>query len=606
MGAPPARVQLTGDRLDVEWPGLAACTGLTARCWLRDGTVHESARWSAAEAGRFRTTCGPLDLDVELQPSDGCVRLRAEASATADVDVARIAVAVRARGAGDDLAWVLYNGYQSWDASGHLPAAGATRESWWTVGLADAGGAGIAAAATDARSCCTQFTVADGMLGVVWREAETLESLPTLFAGPAGTRWRSEAVLLTAGPDVRASLVSLLGGPGIPAPATVGWLSWYHLGPWVRREDVLEHADLLASEPFRDLGYRLVQVDDGWQETYGEWRPNTKFPGGLAALSEELGRRGQEAGLWIAPFLVGVAAEVALHAPDDWFVRDPITGGRAIDERHRAFGPMYALDASNPAVREYLRDLFAGFVREGVRYFKIDFLYAGAYAGLGALRAGVEAIREGVGDAQLVASGAPLLPLVGLVDGCRVGQDTATPLYDFETGLSTPTIFGDEVLAVARNFAARAPLHRWFRLDADIALVGGNLTLEQARVLVTVAALSGGPFCSSDDLRTLPPERLALLTNPEVLGLAGGVPALPDWEPAVGDRPPTHWRRDDVLAVFNWAAEPAEVAVRAPGAAGARDLWARQELPELADGARLTIPAQGVRLLRLRRRAVTL
>jgi hypothetical protein len=42
------------------------------------------------------------------------------------------------------------------------------------------------------------------------------------------------------------------------------------------------------------------------------------------------------------------------------------------------------------------------------------------------------------------------------------------------------------------------------------------------------------------------------------------------------------------------------VAVRAPGAAGARDLWAREELVEFGDGVRLAIPAQGVRLLRLR------
>src|SRR5215471_16278910 len=167
MGAPQARVQLTGDRLDLEWPALASCTELTVRCWLRDGTVHESSRWSAvpAAASRYRATCGPLDVDVELRPGDGCVSLRAEATATADVDVARVAVAARAAGAGDDLAWVLANGYQSWDPSGCLPAAGGTRESWWTVALADAGGAGIAAAATAARSCCTQFTVADGVLG---------------------------------------------------------------------------------------------------------------------------------------------------------------------------------------------------------------------------------------------------------------------------------------------------------------------------------------------------------------------------------------------------------------------------------------------------------
>jgi hypothetical protein len=160
-------------------------------------------------------------------------------------------------------------------------------------------------------------------------------------------------------------------------------------------------------------------------------------------------------------------------------------------------------------------------------------------------------------------------------------------------------VFGDEVLSVARNFAARAVLHPWFQLDADIALVGGNLTLDQARVLVTVAALSGGPFFASDDLRLLAPDRLALLRNPEVLALTGGAPALADWEPAADGLPASHWRRGDVLAVFNWTAEPALVPVRAPGAAGARDLWAREELSEFGDGARLEVPAQGVRLLRL-------
>jgi Melibiase len=539
-------------------------------------------------------------VEAELLPKDGHVRMWAEATITTDVDVTQLGICARVQAAGVDLDWVLYNGYQSWDRAGHLPAASGTRESWWTVALADARGAGIAAAAADARSSCTRFSVTQGILTIVWCEAQGLDSWPSLFRGPAGTRWRSDPVLVAPGADVRTCLGSLIGRSPRSMPAPVGWLSWYHFGPWIRREDVLAHADLLASDGYRDLGYRLVQIDDGWQETYGEWRTNTKFPGGLRPVSEELSRRGQVAGLWIAPFLVGAAADVASEAPEDWFVIDPATGERAVDTRHRAFGPMYVLDASRPGVQRHLRDLFAGFYEDGIRYFKIDFLYAGAYAGLAALRAGLEAIREGVGDARLVASGAPLLPVVGLVEGCRVGPDTATPLPDFETGTSTATVFGDEVLAVARNFAARATLHRWFQLDADIALVGGNLTLEQGRVLVTVAALSGGPFFASDDLTRLPSERMALLTNPEVLELVGGTPALPDWEPARGDLPPTHWRRGDVLAVFNWRSEPAQVAVRAPGACGARDLWERRELDGFADGSPLSVPAQGVRLLRVR------
>ena len=602
MGVPQARVELAGGRLDVEWPAMASCTGLVARCRLRDGTVHESDGWAAAPGAdaRFVAICGPLVVEAELQPRDGHVRMSAEAVARSDADVAHLSISAGVEVAGRDLAWVLYNGYQSWDAAGHLPAAGGIRESWWTIGLADAAGAGIVAAATGARSSCTRFTVTEGVLSVIWCDTEGLDSSPSLFRGPAGTRWRSDPVLVAPGADVRTCLGSLIHRSPRSMPVPVGWLSWYHYGPWVRREDVLAHSELLASDGYRRLGYRLVQIDDGWQEAYGEWRPNTKFPGGLRPVSEELSRRGQVAGLWIAPFLVGAAADVASEAPEDWFVHDPATGERSVDTRHRAFGPMYVLDASSPAVQRHLRDLFAGFAEDGIRYFKIDFLYAGAYAGLAALRAGLEAIREGAGDAWLVASGAPLLPVVGLVEGCRIGPDTATPLPDFETGASTATVFGDEVLAVARNFAARSTLERWYQLDADIALVGGNLTLEQGRSLVTVAALSGGPFFASDDMLRLPPERLALLTNPEVLELVGGTPALPDWEPAPGDLPATHWRRGDVLAVFNWRPEAVEVPVRAPGAAGARDLWARSDLRDFADGALLSVPAQGVRLLRLR------
>jgi hypothetical protein len=170
---------------------------------------------------------------------------------------------------------------------------------------------------------------------------------------------------------------------------------------------------------------------------------------------------------------------------------------------------------------------------------------------------------------------------------------------DFEDWTPSPTVFSDEVVDIGRNLAARGFLNGWFQLDADAALVGGNLTLDQARGLVTLAALAGGPFLASDDLGRLPAERLELLTNPEVLALAGSKTALPDWEPNLRDLPPAHWRRGDVLALFNWTAEDVEVPVKAPGARGARDLWARASLPEFRDGTKLQVPANGVRLLRL-------
>src|SRR5205085_5837341 len=111
-----------------------------------------------------------------------------------------VGVAATATADGTDLTWVLYNGYQSWDPSGHIAATGGTRESWWTICLADDAGRGIAAAATCAESSCTQFTVADGVLSITWREADMLEPRPSLFAGTEGSRWQADPLLISVGP----------------------------------------------------------------------------------------------------------------------------------------------------------------------------------------------------------------------------------------------------------------------------------------------------------------------------------------------------------------------------------------------------------------------
>src|SRR5207302_2367564 len=65
--------------------------------------------------------------------------------------------------------------------------------------------------------------------------------------------------------------------------------------------------------------------------------------------------------------------------------------------------------------------------------------------------------------------------------------------------------------------------------------VGGRVAMaaspqpppDEARVMNTIAALSGGIFMLGDDLETLPADRLALVRNPNVLGLVGGPAAEP-------------------------------------------------------------------------------
>jgi alpha-galactosidase len=92
------------------------------------------------------------------------------------------------------------------------------------------------------------------------------------------------------------------------------------------------------------------------------------------------------------------------------------------------------------------------------------------------------------------------------------------------------------------------------------------LSLNEARVSVTLAAVSGGMFELGDDLPTLgqDPDRLALVTNPDILQMVKlGNAAVPldllTYRPA-DEQPGIFLLREDsrqaMLAVFNWTEHP--------------------------------------------------
>jgi alpha-galactosidase len=598
------QVWLHEGRVELIWPGRATTGPLRPRVVLESGVEHIGDVWRR-DGDAVTAPCGPLTLRLRVRAgARDRARLTIEATARAAVEVVEVGLQAEPLIGGAEPAWLAYSGYQSWDASGVAPARphdAAPRQSWWTLGLAGGDGSGLALCALTARSASTRFEYRSGSLLIAAEEPGGLQLRPVLWSARRGDTWRADPISISAGEDVWAQLRGLAAQVRSRRRGAVprGWLSWYHYGPWVSAEDVLENAAVIQRGPLTGLDYSIIQVDDGWQELYGDWVPNEKFPGGLSAVAAELGKHGQVLGVWTAPFLVSSTSQLAGAAPDSWFVPDPVTGRRAVDPNHLVFGPMNILDARNPAVRRHLRDTFARLRADGVRYFKIDFLYAGGYAGTRALRMGIEAIRRGAGDdAYLLACGAPLLPMVGVCEGCRIGRDTATPVFDFELGGPKPTLIADELADVARNQGARHFLDSWFHLDPDVALVGGNLTFEQARACVTFCALSGGPFFASDHLTALPPDRLALLTNRDVLALVGGRAAVPDWPPTAADQAGV-WRRNGVVAAFNWDRTSHRMRVPIDRPARATDLWSGVAIGRVETAVELEIPPQGVRLIRL-------
>jgi alpha-galactosidase len=315
--------------------------------------------------------------------------------------------------------------------------------------------------------------------------------------------------------------------------AVAGWCSWYHHYSSVTPADVRRAVPLAAA-----AGLSVIQIDDGYQAAIGEWRnPRPSWAEGTAAVAATIRAAGLRAGIWTAPFLADEHGRLLAEHPG-WAL-----GGRAGRPRRAMHNPRWwggwsvALDTTNPAVLDHLRSTFAGLRADGFGYHKIDFLYAAALPGrrhdphrtrAEALRAGLEAVRDGIGDdAFLLGCGSPLLPAVGLVDAMRVSADVA-PWW----APPRPRPGMAEAASCARNAivtsALRAPLHRrWWVNDADCLLlrpVDTGLEPWQRRAVAASVAGNGGFAIASDDLCTYGDEERALLATVLAAGRAADTP----------------------------------------------------------------------------------
>ena len=345
-----------------------------------------------------------------------------------------------------------------------------------------------------------------------------------------GTERRLEPLWLAAGdPGERYSEYAGRWGAEAGAragtPAVSGWCSWYHYYSSVTPADVRANLALAAGH-----GLEFVQVDDGYQAAVGEWlatRPS--WAEGTAPVARDITAAGLRAGIWTSPFLVDEGSALVRDHPD-WVL------GRAMHNPVWWGGWALGLDTTNPAVLDHVRSTMAALTAQGFDYHKVDFLYGAAVAvppggrhtRAEAVRSGLEAVRQGIGDgAFLLGCGAPFGPAVGVVDAMRVSPDV-TPRW-----APVATLPGmAEAASCARNAVTtsllRAPLHRrlWIN-DGDCLLLRPEQTeLEpwRRRLLAAAVAGGGGFTVASDDLGLYGPEEWALLETARSAGRAGDQP----------------------------------------------------------------------------------
>lgn len=652
----PARTQLhvqaSGGTLNVldaaGQPLLTACRAVVTQS---DGTRHST------EGAASQTETMPDGIVIrspgsELLPAlrwhvdgvdgDNTLRLWLEVENTTPRPIAieRLDALVAPTGYRQALAGeleVAQTGWQSWSAAtppvpleveAHTPPppvifpmlppteADRTLVPWMTV-LHTPGGHSLLLGFTSARDQGGVIAIQPALAG----HRCTASSYAEGIALHSGETLRSETLLLVFDRDDPSALDEYARELATTMEArpwphvTTGWCSWYYFFTAVSEEDVLRNLETLSAERHR-MPLEYVQLDDGYQAHIGDWLTlNEKFPSGMRFLTDAIRAQGYRPGLWLAPFLVSEHSEVYRQHPD-WVIRD--AHDQPINALHNWDSYNYALDTTHPEVQQWLRRVFRTIVDDwGYDYLKIDFIYAGALrgrrydtncTGVQAYRRGLELIREEAGDKFVLGCGAPFAPSVGLVDGMRIGPDTA-PFWSDERGQhgSGPSLHN----AVRSTLAHGWMQNRLWMNDPDCLMVrerDSQLTFAETQCWTTVVGLSGGMVLVSDDMSRLEPERAALI--PLVLPPLGeaAVPLGPHIDAAPTrmkldvERP---WERWLVGALFNWT--DGEKSLTFDPAAWGRPLGEPYHLFEFWTGrhygpvtGRLeigTVPAHGVRLL---------
>jgi alpha-galactosidase len=372
-----------------------------------------------------------------------------------------------------------------------------------------------------------------------------------------------------------AVTLCLLPASSLQAQATnialtppMGWNSWNHFHNKVDDATIRAQADAMVSSGMRDAGYTYVNIDDTWEgerDRNGVIHSNSKFPD-MKALADFVHSKGLKIGIYSSP------------------------GPKTCAKFEGSYG-------------HELQDAQT-FAAWGIDYLKYD---------LCGLRDQMKA--AGSPDVKmrdaLRSSGRPIVYSL-----CQYGNDAVWE-WGASVGGNLWRTTGDindhyarmETIGFGQAGLARfaAPGH-WN--DPDMLEVGnGGMNTDEYRTHMSLWAILAAPLLAGNDLTTMTPETVALLTNKDVIAVDQ------DRAGRQGDRvsaegPIEIWVRpladgSKAVGIFNRHPSPLSATVdfkRQLGfnhAVKARDLWLQKDLENPGNSYTAKIPGHGVILLRV-------
>jgi len=365
--------------------------------------------------------------------------------------------------------------------------------------------------------------------------------------------------------------------PSIAATPPMGWNSWNHFADKIDDATVRAQADAMVSSGMRDAGYVYINIDDTWQgkrDAQGVIHANSKFPD-MKALADYVHAKGLKLGIYSSPGPKTCAGFAGSYGHEE---QDAQTyAGWGIDYLK------YDLCSFDEIMKR------AGSPEVAHK------LMLGAYTKM---------------HQALLKTGRPIVFSLCQYGadavwrwGASVGGNSWRTTGDISDKYSSMTQIGFEQAGLAK-FAG--PGH-WN--DPDMLEVGnGGMNLEEYRTHMSLWALLAAPLLAGNDLSTMKPETIALLTNKEVIAIDQD-PLGKQADRVYAEGTEEIWARplaDGSKAVgifnrFDWP-QTIEISFGRLGHRGgvkARDIWAAKDLGALPNHYKVRVPGHGVVLLRV-------
>jgi alpha-galactosidase len=346
----------------------------------------------------------------------------------------------------------------------------------------------------------------------------------------------------------------------------MGWSSWNHFACQVSDAVIRAQTDAMVSSGMKAAGFTYINIDDCWEgyrDAQGVIHPNNKFPD-MKALAEYVHSKGLKIGIYTSP-----GAETCEHYP----------GSFGHEEQ----------DAQT-------------YADWGFDYLKYDWCYTkGDQPTI--TKKMYDAIRKTGRPMVFSLSGNSGDPWIwGTSAGGNLWRTTDDMRNDFYIMI--------EKALVQNGLEKFAGPSHWN--DPDMLEVGnGVFTDEQGRTQMSMWAILAAPLIMGNDLTTMTPQTIAIVTNPEVIAVDQDVAGMEGhlvWQQGprqVWARPLADGSRAVALLNVELTDIPEVIAVRFRDLglghrASVRDLWARKDLGQFQDSFTAHVAGQQTLLLKIR------